>query len=122
MANCFIVLNGTTIYPELPVGRSRIFVREQRRMVNGQMRTAHRARKMSFTLTLRDATEAERTAWLAAADETQSLTFADELGVSRTVVVQEVTEDLTRTAPTVEGGLSTTGPAFYDLTVVVEEV
>lgn len=120
--NCYLTLNSQLFYPELPVGRRRLLVRDQRRMLNGQLRTAHRAAKYEFTLTLRDATEAERSAWLTAASLTASVTFIDEQGVSRTVVVQEVTDDLVRTAPTVEGGASTTGPGYYDLTLTLEEV
>jgi hypothetical protein len=36
--------------------------------------------------------------------------------------VQDVVDDLVRTEPAVEGGASTTGPGYYDLTVVLEEV
>jgi hypothetical protein len=122
MVNCYLTLRGTVAYPELPYGRKPIPIRDQRRQLNGTLRTAHRAVKYEFTLTLRDATEAERSAWLTAAAFTSSATFTDELGVSRTVVVQSIDEPLARTEPAVEGGTSTTGPGYYDLTVVVEEV
>lgn len=120
--NCYVTLGATSFYPELPVGRKPVPIRDQRRQLNGTMRTAHRAVKYTFTLVLRDATEAERTAWLAAATWTASATFTDETGTARTVVVQEVTEDLVRTTPAVQGGASTTGPGYYDLTIVLEQV
>lgn len=122
MVNCFLTLNGQVIYPELPVGREYIIVAEDRRMGNGQLRRAFRAAKYRFTFTLRDATEAERTTWLTAASMGVGLTYVDEHAVSRTVLVTSVRDDLVRTAPAVEGGTSTTGPGYYDLEIVAEEV
>lgn len=120
--NCYVTLNSTVFYPSLPVARRQLIIAERRRMLNGQLRTAYRATKYEFTLTLPDASEAERTAWIAAAVVNASVTYVDELGVSRTVVVTDVTEPLVRTVPSVEGGTSTTGPGYYDLSVVIEEV
>jgi hypothetical protein len=122
--NCYITLSGTTIYPALPVGRENIIIADDRRMLNGQLRRAYRARKYRFTLTLPQATEAEYVAWIVAAraGAAASVTYVDELSNAYTVVVMDIQEDLVRTEPAVEGGASTTGPGFYDLTVVVEEV
>lgn len=119
---CKVTLNGTDLYPELPIGRAPVLIRDQQRMLNGQLRTAHRASKYTFTLSLSDATEAERAAWLAAASVTASVTYIDELNVSRTVVVQDVSDPLSRTVPLVDGSLSTTGDGFYDLSIQLEEV
>lgn len=120
--NCFLTLNGTSFYPELPIGRRKLLVREQKRMKSGQLRTAQYAEKYAFSLRLTDATEAERSAWLAAAATSASISFTDELAVVRTVVVQDVVDDLTRTEPAAPGGLATTGPGYYDLSIELEEV
>lgn len=122
--NCVITLNGTSLYPELPIGREIIIVSEDKRMLNGQLRRAYRTIKRRYTLTLRDATEAEYSAMLGAvlAGIGASVTYVDEQGSSQTVVVTSVTEDLSRTVPAVEGGAATTGPGYYDLQVVLEVV
>lgn len=120
--NCYLTLNSQVIYPELPVGRELLLIAEDRRMANGQLRRAYRGVRIRYTMTLRDASEAERTAWLAAAAMSASIGFTDEQAATRTVMVMSVREDLSRTAPAVEGGASTTGPGYYDLEVVVEEV
>lgn len=122
MVNCYLTLNAQVFYPELPIGRETLLIAEDRRMLNGQLRRAYRAGKRRLTFTLRDATEAERSAWLTAATYAASVTFVDEGGGSYAVMVTEVRDDLTRTVPAVEGGAATTGPGYYDLTVVVEEV
>lgn len=121
--NCYLTIAGTVIHPELPVAREAIIVGEDKRMLNGQLRRAYRGVRYRFTLTLRDATEAERSAWiLAAGGGAGSITYTDEFASSRTVLVTEIREDLTRTVPASEGGAATTGPGYYDLTLVVEEV
>ena len=122
MANAFVTLNGAVLYPELPIGREFVTIHDDRRMRNGQLRRARFAEAYRFTLRLSDATEAERAAWLAAAPMSASLTFTDELGAARSVLVVAWRDDLVRTEPAVEGGLSTTGPAYYDLEVVLEGV
>lgn len=124
MANCYVTLNGASLYPELPIGVEVLVVSEDKRMLNGQLRRAYRAVKRRYTLTLTDASEAEYSSWLAAASAGigASVAFVNEQAVSRTVFVMSVTEDLSRTVPAVDGGLATTGPASYDLTVVLEEV
>lgn len=122
--NCFLQIGALTFYPELPVGREPILIAEDRRMLGGNLRRAYRGTRYRFTFALRDADEATRSAWVTAATGAyaNSATYTDELGVARTVVVMSVREDLSRTAPAVEGGASTTGPGYYDLEVVAEEI
>jgi hypothetical protein len=122
--SCFLTLNGEVIYPELPIGREWVIVSEDKRMLNGQLRRAYRAFKRRFTFTLIDATEAQYTDWIGAAlgGVAASVTYTDEQGVSRSVFVISATEDLSRTTPAVEDGASTTGPGYYDLQIVVEEI
>lgn len=120
--NCFVKIGSTSMYPELPIGREIVIISDDRRMANGQLRRAWRAEKYRFTLTLRDADETERFAWLSAATTSASVVFQDEHGATRSCIVMEARDDLVRTAPAVEGGAATTGPGYYDLTVVVEEV
>jgi hypothetical protein len=122
MVRCYIVIGAATIYPELPVGREVVAITEDRRMRNGQMRRAYFGAKYRYTFTLTDATETERSTWLAAASLSSSVTLVDEQNVTRTVLVMSVRDDLTRTVPASEGGAATTGPGYYDLEVVVEEV
>lgn len=120
--NCYVTLNGQKLYPELPIIRRRAIVADDVRMLNGQMRRAYRAIKFSASLALSGASEAERTAWLAAAAVSASVAYTDELGVSRTVIVMGVSDDLVTTAPATPGGLSTTGAGTYDLRIDLEEV
>ena len=119
---CKVTLGGVALYPELPIGRAPLLIREQQRMLSGQLRTVHRAAKYTYTLVLTRATEAERAAWLGAAILTASTTYVDELSVSRTVVVQEVRDDLSATEPVTPGGLNTSGAGYYDLSLTIEEV
>jgi len=122
--NCWVVLNGSSLYPALPIGREPVLVAEDKRMLNGQLRRAYRAVKYRVTLTRAGADETMRTTWMTAAlaGMAASVTYQDELGVSRTVVVTKAVDDLATTAPAVDGGASTTGPATYDLSIELEEV
>ena len=119
---CYLVLNGQTLYPELPVGREQVIIAEDRRMLGGALRRAWRATKYRFTLTIRGVDEATRTTWMSAAPASTSVSYTDERNITLTAVVVSVRDDLTRTEPAVEGGASTTGPGYYDLEVVIEEV
>lgn len=122
MANCYVTLNGQTLYPALPITRTPLRIADSKRMLNGQLREARRAEKYEFELTLSDASEAERTVWLAAAGATGSCAYTDETGTARTVIARLSQDDLATTAPDVDGGLSATGPATYDLAISVVEV
>jgi hypothetical protein len=70
--------------------------------------TAYGAAMASAHVATGAATEA---AQAALAGMAASVTYQDELGVSRTVVVTKAVDDLATTAPAVEGGSATTGPA-----------
>lgn len=122
MAQLYITSNGTVIYPLLPIEREDVLVAEDRRHRSGQLRRAYIATKKRLRYSLTDATEAERTAWLTAHPWNTSYSHTDERGDTRTVVTLARVDALSRTTPLVEGGLSTTGDAFYDLSVEVEEV
>lgn len=120
--NCYVTIGSDNVYPVLPIGRRRILIRDQRRQLNGTLRTAHRASKMEFTLALPDADQTTRGVWVGAAALNASVTYTDEFGDAYTCVVQELTDDLTRTTPSTEGGLGVTGDGFWDLTLVLEQV
>jgi hypothetical protein len=119
---CWIVANGTSIYPELPVEREPMLIEDSRRQLNGTLRTAHRAEKVRMRYQLSDATEAEVTAWLAAHPRNASFSVTDERNVTRTMKVTRFPYPLTRTAPDTEGGAATNGDGFYFLEVEMEEV
>jgi hypothetical protein len=122
--NCFLTLNSTTLAARLtlPISYEYVLVRNQKRALNGQLMTAHRATKIKATLTFAGLTEAQRSSVLSAAATTTSVTLVDEAGTSYTVVVQAITKDLVRTEPAVEESTSTTGPGYYDMSVDVEEI
>lgn len=122
MSNCYITIGATKYYPLLPVEYSSLLIREQQRMLNGQLRTAHRAEKLIAPLQFGELAEAERTSLLAVATPGAAVTFIDEHGTSRSMVVQSIDKPLVRTVPAVEGGLTTTGPGYYDITITLEEV
>ena len=122
MANLRLIANGVSLYPAFPIEREVVPVSEERRFRSGQMRRALIATKMRFRYTLPGATEAERTSWLSAHPWNTSYAFTDEQGVARTVVTMAFADPLSSTEPLVPGGLATTGAAYYDLAVEVEEV
>jgi hypothetical protein len=119
---CAVTLNGTSLNPVFPIGRKRLLIRDAQRMLNGQLRVAHRASKYTFALSSDDAPEAERAAWVSAASLSASVAFVDELGVSRTVVVTDFSDDLVRSEPTNNAVVGGTGLGFYDLRMTLEEV
>lgn len=118
---CYLEIGSLTVYPELPVRRDRVIVARDEVMLNGQLRRAYRAARWRFTLTLGDMDEATYGAWVTAATPGAAVTYTDETGVAWNCLVTDVTSALTRTAPAVEGGLSTTGPGYYEITVVIEQ-
>jgi hypothetical protein len=119
---CKLILNGQTLYPELPVPMTLTPVGQTIALLNGGERFYYRKAIREWTLTLRDATEAERTTWLTAAAVSASVSFTDEHSTAYTCRVVDVAVDLTRTTPAVEGHANTTGPGFYDLSVTVRQI
>jgi hypothetical protein len=119
---CKLIIGATTIYPELPIDYELIPIVEDRRQLNGTMRRVYRGTKLRATMRLTLATEAERAAWAAAVTFDTSLTFTDEAGVARTVLLMAWRAPLSKTEPAVEGGTNTTGPGYYDVEITVEQV
>lgn len=122
MATLYMASNGVTIYPALPIEREDVLIVEDKRHKGGQLRRAYTATKKRLRYGLPDATEAERADWIAAHPLNVSFAHGDELGVARTMITISRSDTLVRTEPAVNGSLSTTGPAFYDLAVELEEV
>lgn len=120
MATLSIVSNGTALDPKLPIDRRDVPIKSGRRMVNGQLREAHRATKKRLAYGREGLTEAERATWAAAHPWGTSYSHTDELGVTRTVVTMAFDDPLTESNPTVDGG--TAGATYYDVSVEVEEV
>lgn len=119
---CKLVLNSQTLYPELPVPVTITPVGKQIALLNGGERFYYRKAIREWTLTLRDATEAERATWLTAAAMSTSVAFTDEHSTAYTCRVVDVAADLARTTPASEGGANTTGPGYYDLSVTVRQI
>lgn len=123
MANLWITANGQTIYPELPIGRERIIIARDQEMITGTLRRAFRGEKFRIgPITRGHLSEADRIVWSNALPRNSAFTLVDELGATRTVVVEDYTEDLEETKPATPGGAATTGPAYYRISATVREV
>jgi hypothetical protein len=122
MAALKIIANGQTIYPALPIEHDTILIEDSRRQLNGTLRTAHRAEKARLRYGLPGATEAELTTWIAAHPRDFSFSVTDERSITQTFKVIAFTFPLVRTEPLVEGGLDTTGAAYYDISIELEGV
>lgn len=121
---CKIVVGAYTLYPELPVGRRAQPIGVDLPTASGKRRFARRSRKVDMTLSLRRATEAEYTTWVSAfeAAEENAVVVTDETGQARTMRATGLDYPLVRTEPAVEGGLNTTGPGYFDLTLELSEI
>ncbi len=123
MITCKIVSNGISLYPVLPVERSVIQVEDSRRQkLSTTLRVAYYGAKAYMAYGLPGATEDELTEWINAHPADTSFAHTDERGVTRTMRRTSFAFPLSRTEPDVEGGLSTSGAGFYDISVEVEEV
>jgi hypothetical protein len=116
------VSNGETIYPELPIAKPLLVIEEGRRMLNGQGRWALRAQKATLAYGRGNLSEAELTTWIAAHPGHISFNHTDEVPVTRVMKRTNLTITLERTEPVEEGGLDTTGLAYYRVDVELEEV
>lgn len=119
---CKVVLNGQTLYPELPVELTLTPVGQEVALLNGGTRFYWRRTLREWSLTLRDATESERNIWLTAAAMSTSVTYTDEHSVDHTCRVTGIGASLARTVPAVEGGSNTTGPGYYDLSITIQSI
>ena len=116
-ATVVTVNTSNSLYPTLPIDRTFILVRSQRRMLNGQLRAVHRAAKARIVLTLQEADGTEQSAWRSAFNlGSTANTVVDELGTSRSMLVTDYEESLVRTVP------GTPGDGYWDIRVTLEEV
>lgn len=123
MATLVITSNGYTLdgdlSPELPVEREDVLIADDQRMSNGQLRRAMKGTdaKKRLKYGRRNLTEAQRATWFAAHPWGTSYSHTDELGITRTVMTMARRDPLSRTKPSAPGT-----PAYYDVSVEVEEV
>lgn len=123
MANTYVTIAGTIWHPETPHDRERFWVGAQKRMASGQLRRAVDATKWRIpTYVSEELTEAQLATLRAAITFTGSFTFTDELGTSRTVVLNSWSERIARVVAAVEGATTGTGAIFYVVTIELEEV
>lgn len=121
---CKIVLGAYTLYPMLPVGRTRQLIGVALPTASGKRRFAWRATKHGFSFVLTDASEAERTSWKAAFDACASATVTLTMEDGETYIVRGINfeDPLVRTTPAINDGLDTTGAGFYDLSLAAEQI
>lgn len=123
MANTYVTIAGTTWHPEWPHDRERFWVGTQKRMASGQLRRAVDATKWRVpTYVSEELSAAQLAALRAAIGYGSSFTLTDELGTSRTVVLNSWSERVVRVEPTVEGAATGTGDVYYVVTIELEEV
>ncbi len=130
MATLRIILNGIPLHPLLPIEREVVPIASDKRSeVNGVLRRAWRRTIQRITLRAEGLSEAQLEAWEQASLTSQSLSYTDELNLTRQVIVtgRRVTLSSTTppsgyTGPDDPAATALTGPAEYDIELTLEEL
>lgn len=115
MANKYIILNSTTMYPT-EIQRNTTKVETTRRMANGTLKTYLRAIKKEFTISWSSASELTRNNARTIAALTASFSFQDTNGETYTVKCADG-EDVLRA-----DSISIGGVEYYDITLKLVEI
>jgi hypothetical protein len=122
MANMWVTLGTTRLFPSFPIDVSEYPVGDELRMANGNERFYHRADRREWVLTREASTEADRTSWRNASPLNASISYTDEHGTVYTVRVVNRNIPLVATQPISEGSESSTGPAEYTITITLRQI
>ena len=115
MATLRYIINGVTVYPELPIDIEDAFIGETQQMADGSEAAAYLAVKRRWVIRLTGATEAERTTWFNAAVLNVAFTLTDEQNVNYTVRVDSRRQSLTATDPA-------SNATYYDLEISLRQI